>query len=65
MSKRLYVSAEMEDISGVATIEHLMPSGFEYQQAREWYPASINAACDAAFNNGIDEIVMSDSHGNG
>lgn len=65
MSKRLYISADMEGITGVATIEHLMPSGFEYQQAREWYTAEINAACEAAFNNGIDEIVISDSHGNG
>ena len=65
MSKRLYISADMEGITGVATIEHLMPSGFEYQQAREWYTAEINAACEAAFKNGIDEIVISDSHGNG
>ncbi len=31
-----------------------MPSGFEYQQAREWMTAEVNAACDAAFENGID-----------
>ena len=65
MSKRLYISADIEGIAGVVSTEHLTPAGFEYQQAREWYTAEVNAACEAAFNNGIDEIVMSDSHGNG
>lgn len=65
MSQRLYISADIEGIAGVVSGEHMMPSGFEYQQAREWYTAEVNAACEAAFNNGIDEIVISDSHGNG
>ena len=65
MSKRLYISADIEGIAGVVSTEHMTPAGFEYQQAREWYTAEVNAACEAAFNNGIDEIVMSDSHGNG
>ena len=63
--KRLYISADIEGIAGVVSGEHMSPAGFEYQQAREWYTAEVNAACEAAFNNGIDEIVMSDSHGNG
>ena len=37
MSKRLYISADIEGIAGVVSGEHMMPSGFEYQQAREWY----------------------------
>ena len=65
MTKRLYISADIEGIAGVVSGEHMAPSGFEYQQAREWYTAEVVAACNAAFNHGINEIVISDSHGNG
>ena len=63
--KRLYISADIEGVAGVATMEHLTPKGFEYNQAREWMTAEVVAAADAAFDSGIDEIVVSDSHGNG
>ena len=63
--KRLYISADIEGIAGVVSMEQLLPKGFEYQQAREWMTAEVSAACDAAFALGIDEVVVSDSHGNG
>lgn len=65
MKQRLYISADIEGIAGVVSHEHMSPAGFEYQQAREWYTAEVTVACKAAFENGIDEIVISDSHGNG
>ena len=65
MKKRLYISADIEGICGVVSTEHLMPGGFEYQQAREWMTAEVVAVCEAAFEQGIDEVVVSDSHGNG
>lgn len=63
--KRLYISADIEGVAGVVSKEQLSPAGFEYQQAREWMTAEVAAACEAAFEWGIDEIVVSDSHGNG
>ena len=63
--KRLYISADIEGVGGVVSREHLMPSGFEYNQAREWYTAEVAAAANAAFDAGIDEVIVSDSHGNG
>ena len=65
MSNRLYISADIEGIAGVVNGNHLMPGGFEYEQAREWMTAEVVAACNAAFESGIEEIVVSDSHGNG
>ena len=56
--KRLYISADIEGVAGVATMEHLTPKGFEYNQAREWMTAEVVAAADAAFDSGIDEIVV-------
>ena len=63
--KRLYISSDIEGVAGVVSGEHLMPGGFEYQQAREWMTAEVAVACEAAFEWGIDEVVVSDSHGNG
>ena len=63
--RRLYISSDIEGVAGVVSMEHLAPSGFEYQRAREWMTAEVNAACEAAFNSGFDEVVVSDSHGNG
>lgn len=63
--KRLYISADIEGVAGVVSSEHMSPAGFEYNQAREWYTAEVVAACNAAFDSGIDDIVVSDSHGNG
>lgn len=64
-SKRLYISADIEGVAGIVSIEQLTPSGFEYAQACEWMTGEVAAACRGAFNSGIDEIVISDSHGNG
>ena len=65
MTQRIYISADIEGIAGVVTNEQAVVTGFEYQQAREWMTAEVNAACAAAFAHGIDEIVVSDSHGQG
>jgi D-amino peptidase len=62
---KVYISADMEGVAGVVTDDHLGPSGFEYQRAREWLTGEVNAAIRAARAAGATEIVVSDSHGNG
>ncbi|HST23771.1 MAG TPA: M55 family metallopeptidase, partial [Blastocatellia bacterium] len=62
---KIYISADMEGIVGVVTNEQLGPQGFEYNRAREFMTAEVNAAIEAAFQAGATEIVVSDSHGNG
>jgi D-amino peptidase len=62
---KLYISADMEGITGVVTDEQLGPNGFEYQRFREFMTAEVNAAIEAAFSAGATEILVSDSHGNG
>jgi D-amino peptidase len=62
---RLYISADIEGVAGVVSREQALPEGFEYQQAREWMTNEVIAACEAAFECGIQEIVISDSHGKG
>jgi D-amino peptidase len=65
LHNRLYISADIEGVAGVVSREQAVPEGFEYQQAREWMTNEVLAACEAAFECGIKEIVISDSHGNG
>ncbi len=62
---KVYISVDMEGAVGVVTGDHLGPSGFEYQKAREWLTAEVNTAIDAARAAGATEFVISDSHGNG
>lgn len=64
-SLKVYISADMEGVVGVVTGDHLGPTGFEYQKAREWLTDEVNAAIRAARGAGATEIVVSDSHGNG
>lgn len=62
---RLYISADIEGIVGVVSRDHLMPEGFEYENARKWMTDTVVHACEAAHAEGVDEIILSDSHGNG
>ncbi|WP_409299798.1 M55 family metallopeptidase [Peribacillus sp. SCS-155] len=60
---KIFISADMEGISGVATNQQLSTNS-EYQRFRKLMTADINAAIDGAFNGGATEIVVADGHGN-
>ena len=62
---KIYISADMEGITGVVTGEQLGPTGFEYARFREFMTQEVNAAIEAAREAGATDIVVSDSHGNG
>ena len=62
---KIYISADMEGITGVVTNEQLGPTGFEYTRFREFMTQEVNAAIEGARAAGATEIVVSDSHGNG
>ena len=62
---KVYISADMEGITGVASVDQLSPGSFEYQQAREWMTGEVLAAIQGARDAGATEFVVSDSHGNG
>lgn len=63
--KRLYISADIEGVAGVASGQQTTPAGFEYQRACQWMTNEVIAVCEAALDCGIEEIIISDSHGNG
>ncbi len=62
---KIYISADIEGIAGVVSRDQLMPESFEYERARQWMTAEVNAAIEAAFVAGVSKVVVSDSHGNG
>ncbi len=62
---KVYISADMEGVTGVVTADQLTPAGFEYQKFREVMTAEVLAAIQGARDAGATEFVVSDSHGNG
>jgi D-amino peptidase len=63
--RKVFISVDMEGISGVVQPAQLGPDGFEYQRAREWMTGEVNAAIAGIRDAGPAEIVVADSHGNG
>lgn len=61
---KVFISADMEGVVGVATGEQLGPSGFEYTRFRDLMTNEVLAAIDGAREAGATEIVVADSHGN-
>ncbi len=62
---KIYISADMEGVTGAVTGEQLGPGGFEYQRFRQFLTDEVNAAIEGAREAGAREILVSDSHGNG
>ena len=63
--RKVFISVDMEGITGVVQPAQLGPEGFEYQRAREWMTAEVNAAIAGIRDAGPAEIIVCDSHGNG
>lgn len=60
---KIFISADMEGISGVATNQQLKTPS-EYQRFRKLMTADVNAAIEGAISGGAKEIVVADGHGN-
>lgn len=60
---KIFISADIEGISGVATGIQLKKES-EYQRFRKLMTQDVNAAIEGAFNGGATEVVVADGHGN-
>ncbi|MEW6723849.1 MAG: M55 family metallopeptidase [Bacillota bacterium] len=60
---RVYISADLEGISGVVNGVQTGGDGPEYQRARRLMTAEVNAAIEGALAAGAAEVVVNDSHG--
>ena len=50
--RKIFISVDMEGISGVVQPAQLGPDGFEYQRAREWMTGEVKAAIAAIREGG-------------
>lgn len=61
--KRVYISVDMEGISGVVGDDQTSPGGAEYGRSRVLMAGDANAAIRGAVAGGAAEVVVNDSHG--
>jgi len=62
---KVYISADMEGISGVVGEQHVDGKSPEYREACRWMTDDVNAAIEGAFVGGADEVLVNDGHANG
>jgi D-amino peptidase len=60
---RIYISVDMEGVSGVTRWEDVGTRGQDYQRARSWMTADVNAAVEGARAAGASEFVVEENHG--
>jgi len=58
----IFVSVDMEGISGVTMWQQVMRKEPEYAEARERMIADTNVVIDAAFEAGAGDVVVNDAH---
>lgn len=61
--KKVYISVDMEGISGVNGDDQTAAGRPEYGRARKLMADDANAAIRGAFDGGATEVVVNDSHG--
>ncbi len=59
---KLYLSFDMEGISGIVDWDQCTGGGSAYQLGVELTLAEVNAAIEGAISAGVDEVVVNDSH---
>lgn len=60
---KVYISADMEGISGIVHSDQVSSEGHDYNIARKWMAEDVNSAVEGALEAGAEEIVVNDSHG--
>lgn len=62
---KIYISADLEGVTGAVSDQQLGTGGFEYERFRRFMTDEVLAAIAGARAAGAGEILVSDSHGNG
>lgn len=60
---RVFVSADIEGVAGVAHLPSTGPNRFEFDLGRKWYTEEVLAAIEGAEAAGAQEFVVADGHG--
>jgi D-amino peptidase len=62
-AQKVFISVDMEGISGISGSDQLSAAGSEYNRSRKLMADDLNAAIRGARAGGATEIVVNDSHG--
>jgi D-amino peptidase len=60
---RIFISADIEGVAGVAHLPTTGPNRFEFDLGRKWYTEEVLAAIEGAEAAGAKEFVVADGHG--
>lgn len=60
---KVYVSADMEGITGLVDAEDVQPPGRDYERGRVMMTEDVNAAIRGAYEAGATEVLVNDAHG--
>ena len=60
---RVFISVDMEGISGIVHSDQTSAGTAEYPAGRKWMAEDVNAAVEGALEAGATEVVVNDSHG--
>ena len=61
--KKIFISVDMEGVTGVVHWEEVSRTGKDYDYFRELMTEETNAAIEVALGAGVEEILVRDSHG--
>jgi D-amino peptidase len=62
-ARKVFISVDMEGISGIVANDQLSAGGAEYGRSRKLMAEDVNAAIRGALAGGATAIVVNDSHG--
>jgi len=60
---KVFISVDMEGITGLTHSDQVSRTGSDYGMARKWMTEEANAAVQGALDAGATEITVNDSHG--
>jgi D-amino peptidase len=60
---RVYISADMEGITGLVDAEDVQPPGRDYERGRGLMTEDVNAAVRGAYAAGATYVLVNDAHG--
>lgn len=60
---RIYISVDMEGITGLVDADDVQPGGRDYERGRAMMAEDVNAAVRGALTAGATDILVNDAHG--
>ncbi len=60
---KVFISIDIEGIEGVVSLEHTRREGKDYEKARGWMTNHLLCVINSLNKNGVEEIIVNDSHG--